>query len=254
MGKSNKDSDKIRHGRIDGEPFTTFLKKPLSQPPTPEFMADFCSRPCYPVLLGKNEHGWRVIDGWRRIRSVQIGKEKGLCKGDIDFILFEGLTDTEMDERAYVANQHRSANEIRDVLLLKELLGKGKDYKTVAQALHVPVSTVKNLDARWANVPQAIVNGAMAGKISPGTAVEVGKIKSGDTVKMLIAQYKKEGKLTASMVQDTRLFVKQEVRALMQPKLPPLAVKREHFSRAELEPIAALPVKEARAALVKLLG
>lgn len=190
-------------------------------PPDAAFLNDVAiHNVLQPIMMGFDDKGepggageWFLVFGRKRLMAVrQLYKEE---RTDGYIWVREAVVDP--DNAHYLSmieNAQRSKNPISDYADIKHILttDPSASYKSIAQAVGVPASYVKNLDQMYAKVPDWALKGALDDKIAESVLKELSRA-SKDQQKKAKEYYDEKENLPMSVLDGLKRLQKNEFSA-----------------------------------------
>ena len=169
---------------------------------SPRFKLDIIERGIIePPILNFVKGTYYVVAGRRRLHALREAQESGLRDKDeqVPVICFENLSPAQCARLTIGENNQREDNEVADLHALRALENEGLDAAQIAEALHIPVATVKRRKQLGKLVPPILLNGVEAGNISFNLGVRIARLIDEKQYE-LAAKYQLEGSLTSKDV------------------------------------------------------
>jgi len=212
-------------------------------PPDDAFMESIKEVQLEPVGIGYNKtDGYFLMFGRRRLLALRDLFERGEVKNEIDIRIFQDITKGDAARFTLIENAQRSNNPISDAIVIDNILKSDPNttYKTVAESIGKSVTYVKKIYEKYGGCPKWTLTAILDGKMAISTAFALGKLGK-DTQAELKKQFNKNGKLTGAEVHDSRRAMQVASYAELIPQsMYNMDVKRNEFTRAELEQIRSL--------------
>ena len=184
-----------------------------STPPAPDFIQDIAERGLLdPIIVVKNDQGYKVIAGRRRVKAFRyIHEEMALDKFDkIKAVIYESMNDYDALLAASAHNNRRSDNIITDILAIKAVLDTKPtaSKSSIAKLTGIPISRVaKRMDLF--NLDATLYTALADGEITNSVAEKVAKMPE-VLQKELAEKFIKNGKLSMKDVEDVRRTLVQD--------------------------------------------
>jgi hypothetical protein len=193
---------------------------------------------------------WYFPIGNKRLLTLRLlNEEKPGEYGQIWVAWTVGLSKVEIQELTLLDNINRSANPITDYMAVRTLLGEQKpdgqlmSYRDIADHLSLPISRIKEMDQKFAYVPEWALNAILDDKCTVGTAIAIGRLSTANQDKCKEIFYKKN-KIVSSDVDALRHAAKVDMTAsTIQLAGLNTAQPKEFYARDEIENLLTLFVQ-----------
>lgn len=182
------------------------------------------------------DDNWDLIFGRKRLLAIRKLMEDGRLHGEIKVLIFENVEPQDIPALSMIENKQRSDNPLSEYMAIRAMLLQGFDYKAIAKAVGISVSSVKAADHKFATVPQWALEYSLNGMIAQGTAIEIGKCSTPKQSELLKQFADQGGKLTIEDVKQARRFIQNTATAqIMANNMS--TQPRSFYSREELLPV-----------------
>ena len=224
----------------DRLPASTDIKR---TPPDDAFMESIKEIQLEPIGIGQNNADeYFLMFGRKRLLALRDLYKRGMVENEVDVRIFYDISKGDAARYALIENAQRSDNPISDAIAIDDILKSDPNatYKTIAESIGKSVTYIKKTYEKYGGCPKWTLVAILDGKMAISTAFALGK-RGKDTQAELKKQFKKTGKLTGADVNAARRVAQTASYAqLMSKSMYEMDVKRNEFTRAELEQINSL--------------